>query len=172
MKDGQSQKTSNQNDLKKRYTHIQKHLWKQVYKEKPLFGYAIFYWRTSKGATYQYQTGAFLYGKVVIYNAQITTQQVIFLFYSIIQFSCFQIDNIFQLLRSQGSHRTQRPSALMSLACCNSLAAPSSPRLCIARSERAQSITSSISAMFCSATDTSCFVSSSCLGVPSALIQD
>ena len=29
------------------------------------------------------------------------------------------------------------PSALMSLACCNSLAAPSSPRLCIARSERA-----------------------------------
>jgi len=29
------------------------------------------------------------------------------------------------------------PSALMSLACCNSLAAPSSPRLCIAPSERA-----------------------------------
>ena len=38
--------------------------------------------------------------------------------------------------------------------------------------EPAKLIVSSISAMFCSATDTSCFVSSSCLGVPSALIQD
>ena len=60
----------------------------------------------------------------------------------------------------------------MSLACCNRLAAPSSPRICIASSDPAKPIVSSISAMFCSATDTSCFVSSSCLGVPSALIQD
>ena len=60
----------------------------------------------------------------------------------------------------------------MSLACCNRLAAPSSPRICVASSDPAKPIVSSISAMFCSATDTSCFVSSSCLGVPSALIQD
>jgi len=38
-----------------------------------------------------------------------------------------------QAAQSQNS----APSALMSLACCNSLAAPSSPRLCLARSERA-----------------------------------
>jgi len=79
---------------------------------------------------------------------------------------------IFLAATQPGQSQNSAPSALMSLACCNRLAAPSSPRICVASSEPAKPIVSSISAMFCSATDTSCFVSSSCLGVPSALIQD
>ena len=79
---------------------------------------------------------------------------------------------IFLAATQPGQSQNSAPSALMSLACCNSLAAPSSPRICVASSEPAKPIVSSISAMFCSAMDTSCFVSSSCLGVPSALIQD
>ena len=45
-------------------------------------------------------------------------------------------------------------------------------RSCVANSEPAKPIVSSIRAIFCSATDTSCFVSASCSGLPSALIQD
>ena len=42
----------------KRYTHIQNHLWKQVYKEMPLFGYAIFTGELVK-VVHINQTGAF-----------------------------------------------------------------------------------------------------------------
>ena len=44
---------------------------------------------------------------------------------------------IFLAATQPGQSQNSAPSALMSLACCNSLAAPSSPRLCLARSERA-----------------------------------
>ena len=71
-----------------------------------------------------------------------------------------------------GQSQNSAPFALMSLACCNRLAAPSAPRICVPSSEPAKPIVSSMSAMFCSATDTSCFVSASCSGLPSALIQD
>ena len=79
---------------------------------------------------------------------------------------------IFFAATQAGQSQNPAPSALMSLECCKRLAAPSAPRICVASSEPAKPIVSSISAMFCSATDTSCLVSSSCLGVPSASIQD
>jgi len=79
---------------------------------------------------------------------------------------------IFLAATQPGQQQNSAPFALMSLACCNRLAAPSSPRICVANSEPAKPIVSSMSAMFCSANGASCFVSSSCSGLPSALIQD
>lgn len=56
---------------------------------------------------------------------------------------------IFLAATQLGQSQNSAPSALISLACCNKLAAPSSPRIWTASSEPAKPIVSSISAMFC-----------------------